>query len=76
MIVKIWPIKADYANQPGKVGGVKGLKKALDYIRDEAKVIVKQNDTHNMKIIPNDSELELENSESNTTNLTVSVPVL
>lgn len=36
MIVKIWPIKAQYKGA-GKVGGFEGLKNALDYNADEAK---------------------------------------
>ena len=37
MIVKIWPIKADYGGKPGKRGGVQGLKNSIDYITDPAK---------------------------------------
>ncbi len=37
MIVKVWPIKADYASNPGKVGGLAGLKNAVDYIADPEK---------------------------------------
>ena len=37
MIVKVWPIKADYAGKPGKVGGLAGLKNAVDYIADPQK---------------------------------------
>ena len=39
MIVKIWPIKADYGGDRRKVGGVEGLKNAEEYIKDEQKVI-------------------------------------
>jgi len=37
MIVKIWPIKADYAGKRGKVGGRQGLKNTVDYISDPEK---------------------------------------
>lgn len=51
MIVKIWPIKADYASDPQKVGGVEGLKNALEYICDESKVIVKHEDLGDMDVM-------------------------
>ena len=51
MIIKIWPIKADYANDPTKIGGVNGLKNALDYITDDKKVIVKQDDLHEISLM-------------------------
>ncbi len=37
MIVKVWPIKADYGSKPGKVGGMEGLKNTVDYIADPEK---------------------------------------
>lgn len=37
MIVKLWPIKADYAGKPGKTGGRQGLKNTIDYITDSEK---------------------------------------
>ena len=36
MIVKIWPIKAS-VSEPGKVGGIKGLINAIEYIGNEEK---------------------------------------
>ena len=44
MIVKIWPIKNSYGKQIGKVGGVKGLSNAFDYVSDDSKCIVDQRD--------------------------------
>ena len=44
MIVKIWPIKNSYGKQIGKVGGVKGLSNAFDYVNDDSKCIVDQRD--------------------------------
>ncbi len=38
-IVKIWGIKAEYAGDKSKVGGLDGVKNAEDYIKDEEKVI-------------------------------------
>ena len=51
LIIKIWPIKADYANVPNKVGGVEGLKNALEYISNENKVIVKQDNLHDIPVM-------------------------
>jgi len=67
MIVKIWPIKGDYASQPGKVGGVEGLKNALDYICDDEKVMVKQDDLRSMNIMQDDGRSGPEYTETNTT---------
>ena len=44
MIVKIWPIKADYKGAKGKVGGHQGIKNAVEYIMDPEKVIVPPDD--------------------------------
>ena len=44
MIVKIWPIKADYGGKAGKVGGVEGLKNAVDYISDPNKTLTHTGD--------------------------------
>lgn len=51
MIVKIWPIKVDYANDKSKVGGVEGMKNALEYITDSEKVIAKKDDLRAMEIV-------------------------
>lgn len=51
MIVKIWPIKADYANDKNKVGGVEGLKNAMDYITDAEKVIAESETIQSMQIL-------------------------
>lgn len=68
MIVKIWPIKADYADQPDKVGGVEGLKNALEYICDKEKVIVKRDDLDDVSIMQaDDSAGDPEFVDSNTT---------
>ena len=40
MIVKIWPIKADYSGKRGKVGGWEGVKNTQEYIEDDEKVLV------------------------------------
>ncbi|MGN1037824.1 MAG: relaxase/mobilization nuclease domain-containing protein, partial [Mailhella sp.] len=48
MIVKIWPIKADYAGQKGKVGGIEGLKNSIEYITDDAKTIIKEENIDDM----------------------------
>lgn len=37
MIVKLWPIKASYGKQPGKTGGMQGLKNSIEYIADPEK---------------------------------------
>lgn len=42
MIVKIWPIKADYSGKKGKVGGWEGVKNAQEYIEDDEKVGVEE----------------------------------
>lgn len=55
MIVKIWPIKADYANDKSKVGGQEGLKNAVDYITDPEKVIVSRDNVHQMEVMDEDS---------------------
>ena len=39
MIVKIWPIKADYGGERGKVGGLEGLENSVKYIMDKEKII-------------------------------------
>lgn len=44
MIIKIWDIKADYAKEPGKVGGFEGLKNAAEYIMDPDKTIVDESE--------------------------------
>lgn len=68
MIVKIWPIKADYAGQPDKVGGTEGLKNTLDYISDIDKVIVKQDDLGTTKIMQEIADEEdLNDLTGNTT---------
>ena len=51
MIIKIWPVKADYAKEPGKASGVEGLKNAFEYITNAEKVIVKRDDTDKMQIL-------------------------
>lgn len=56
MIVKIWPIKADYANDKSKVGGVEGLKNALEYIADKEKVIASKDDVKKMQVL-NDEDI-------------------
>lgn len=50
MIVKIWPIKADYAGDPSKVGGTEGLKNAYEYITNPEKVIVGRDDEKNVEV--------------------------
>ena len=81
MIVKIWPIKADYANDSTKVGGVKGLKipflvkvksprglkNALNYITDDKKVIVRQDDLHEISLLQDTIEDENELISNNGT---------
>ncbi len=54
MIVKIWPIKADYANDDNKIGGVEGLKNAVDYITDAEKVIAGRDDSRQMNVLQED----------------------
>ena len=58
MIVKIWPIKADYGGDRRKVGGVEGLKNAADYIRDEEKVIAVTEDQTDVRIFDEADMLE------------------
>lgn len=64
MIVKIWPIKADYNGQKGKVGGMEGLKNSVEYIMDQEKVTTKKEDI--MDYIPYEEADMLESSEINT----------
>lgn len=54
MIVKIWPINADYANDKSKVGGIEGLKNAFEYVTDSEKVAVSRNDIPNMDVLDHD----------------------
>ena len=54
MIVKIWPINADYSNDKSKVGGVEGLKNAFEYVTDSEKVAVSRNDIPNMDVLDHD----------------------
>jgi len=51
MIVKIWPIKAEYAGDKSKVGGYDGLKNAEDYIKDEEKVIAAPEEKNNYLVL-------------------------
>ena len=53
MIIKIWPIKADYANEPGKVGGVEGLKNSLDYISDSEKITAANQEIDELELLDN-----------------------
>lgn len=54
MIVKIWPINADYAGDKSKVGGIEGLKNAFDYVTDSEKVVANRNDIPNMDVLDHD----------------------
>ena len=55
MIVKIWPIKADYAKDKSKIGGQEGLKNAFDYIMDPEKVIVSRDEINQMNVLDTDN---------------------
>ncbi len=42
LYAKIWPIKAAYKNEKGKVGGKLGIKKSLDYVLDPEKITTEE----------------------------------
>lgn len=44
MIVKIWPIKASYSDNSGKVGGIQGIINSVNYISDDKKCLTGERD--------------------------------
>lgn len=64
MIIKIWPIKADYGGKRGKKGGAQGLKNSIDYITDPEKtgnseaVTVRVSDTGKNSFINRERDMQ------------------
>lgn len=55
MIVKIWPINADFSEQKGKTGGWQGVRNALNYIEEREKVTVPEEDLLDFGFQDNDT---------------------